>query len=450
MRRGSIYIALWGLVVTVLAAAALAMPGRPSPDAVDLSFGSGGHVTLQVNPVCANNGEDKCVESAGSYAEGLVLEPGDRIVLGGREHYVDGRRTRPTGALVGLRSNGTLDPVFGTAGITNSYAFEIERLYNAPDGTLLAVGPAESSSMGVERYKADGTPDTAFGINAVRWLKVPVNSSQAFVDSAGRIVVAGGSPNRYVVVERFSKSGLIDTRFGSGGAAALPVLRSSSGELTVATESDGSVIIAGVGRPSRSATTHTFVARLNSNGTLDRRFGSHGVIYVPLTVLTVDQQSPATVIGVAANSDIRLVTADTAGRLVAINYTPSGHLDRRFGMDGIARTSPPQSAWTTVGMVRALTFDAAGDAIVVGEHRMHRVDVPDGTAFIARYTPHGRDCSFGVGGIAIDQALGGASAVAIQASGRIVVAGWSSKAFAAVRYVGGGHPRTCPNEGRGD
>ncbi|HEV3071893.1 MAG TPA: hypothetical protein VGY76_10770 [Solirubrobacteraceae bacterium] len=62
---------------------------------------------------------------------------------------------------------------------------------------------------------------------------------------------------------------------------------------------------------------------------------------------------------------------------------------------------------------------------------------------MARFTPHGRDCSFGAEGAVVEGELGGASAVVVQRDGRIVVAGWSSKAFMAARYVGGGAPRTC-------
>ncbi|MGA2165521.1 MAG: hypothetical protein ABSH36_13770 [Solirubrobacteraceae bacterium] len=65
------------------------------------------------------------------------------------------------------------------------------------------------------------------------------------------------------------------------------------------------------------------------------------------------------------------------------------------------------------------------------------------TGFIARYTPHGRDCSFGAGGVVINDEMGGASAIAVQPNGRIVIAGWSHKAFMAARYIGGGTPHTC-------
>lgn len=73
------------------------------------------------------------------------------------------------------------------------------------------------------------------------------------------------------------------------------------------------------------------------------------------------------------------------------------------------------------------------------------MDVPLGTGFLARYTPHGRDCSFGTKGVVTDNEIGGASAVTVQPNGRIVIA-WSHNAFMAARYIGGGTPHTCHGE----
>lgn len=129
--------------------------------------------------------------------------------------------------------------------------------------------------------------------------------------------------------------------------------------------------------------------------------------------------------------------------LVLADYTSAGWPDRSFGKNGVARS------WLTAehpGDVdpRAIGFDTAGDAIVVGELPKRTVDVPLGTGFIARYTPHGRDCSFGAGGVVINDEIGGASAVAVQPDGRIVIAGWSHKAFMAARYMGRRHSSHLP------
>ncbi len=131
--------------------------------------------------------------------------------------------------------------------------------------------------------------------------------------------------------------------------------------------------------------------------------------------------------------------------LVLADYTSAGWPDRSFGKNGAARSWLTSEHLSGVDP-RAIGFDTAGDAIVVGELPKRTVDVPLGTGFIARYTLHGRDCSFGVRGVVINDEIGGASAVAVQPNGRIVFAGWSHRAFMAARYMGGGPPRTCRGE----
>jgi hypothetical protein len=138
----------------------------------------------------------------------------------------------------------------------------------------------------------------------------------------------------------------------------------------------------------------------------------------------------------------------SAGELALIEYTPAGHLDRRFGTGGIARSQLPGERVRRFTGVdpRAITFDAAGDPIVVGTHHIQTVDTPAGEGFIARYTPHGRDCSFGDDGVLADEHFGGMSAVTVQPDGRILAAGWGNgKRFLAARYLGG-PARTCPGE----
>ena len=199
----------------------------------------------------------------------------------------------------------------------------------------------------------------------------------------------------------------------------------------------------------------TFFERLTATGKVDRTFGRQGIARLPASVSTM---------AVAPNGHILLASAERpkarqkreesgffvrsrfeSEELVIADYTSAGWPDRSFGKNGAARS------WLTAEHLsgvdpRAIAFDAAGDAIVVGELPKRTVDVPLGTGFIARYTPQGRDCSFGAEGVVINDEIGGASAVAVQLNGRIVIAGWSRKAFMAARYIGGGIPHTCRGE----
>jgi hypothetical protein len=83
-------------------------------------------------------------------------------------------------------------------------------------------------------------------------------------------------------------------------------------------------------------------------------------------------------------------TNDNKG-LVFAGYTYTGHLDPNFGKGGVARISFPQGKRFRCISPRAITFDAASDAIVVGEQRIRTVDTPAGDALVVRFfTPSGR------------------------------------------------------------
>jgi uncharacterized delta-60 repeat protein len=82
---------------------------------------------------------------------------------------------------------------------------------------------------------------------------------------------------------------------------------------------------------------------------------------------------------------------------------------------------------------KAIALQADGKIILAGTGRRHFA--------LARYTRNGRlDASFGRRGVVITRVgrEDGAEAVAVQADGRIVAAGWSDFIFAVVRYLRNG------------
>ena len=189
------------------------------------------------------------------------------------------------------------------------------------------------------------------------------------------------------------------------------------------------------GMPSRS-----LIVRLTSKGRLDHGFGARGIAKFPSTEVTSG-------VLMSMHGGHLFVVAGERNGLVFADYTDTGHLDPNFGRGGAARVPFPQGERFWGVSPRAITFDAAGDAIVVGEQRIQTVDTPAGDAFIARFTPTGRDCAFGTEGLRVDDRFTVANAVAVQPDGQIVVAG-AAKRFVAARYIGTGAPRTCPNEPR--
>ena len=109
---------------------------------------------------------------------------------------------------------------------------------------------------------------------------------------------------------------------------------------------------------------------------------------------------------------------------------------------------PPRTGVYPNGIVpSAITFDARGDAVVVGSKYTYTPDTGTvGNWFLARLTPRGFDCSVGPSGVVFGGVRGSANAVAIQTDGRIVIAGERDHEIMAARYMAGGTPRTCSGD----
>jgi uncharacterized delta-60 repeat protein len=467
MRIGSLATAVF-LAVLVVGVPAWAAPGDLDP-----SFGQGGHVRVQTNAGCPRG----CVEFGGSYADAVALQSDGGIVLGGYNNYMGApvsRSGQAPGALVRLRPDGTLDTSFGGAGGIEETPFAVERIDSNAHGGLAVVGSVEGGMLGLARYSPTGVLDGSFVPQGVRWTPEPKGSQEEQRDPQGRIV-ALATPTPFTIdVVRYLASGALDASFGHGGYAQLhlPKTRREAAQqpgtlgppdakpMALALQRNGSAIVAFAmasfnpgGSPPYGPPRY-FLERLTAAGRVDRSFGRRGIARLPVGVSKIVVAPDGHILMVSAELPEGRQGREEPGRvrsrfasedLVLVDYTRAGRPDRSFGKDGVARSRlTAESLWGIDS--RAIAFDAAGDVIVVGELPKRTVDVPLGTGFLARYTPHGRDCSFGAGGVVIDDEVGGASAVAVQPNGRIVIAGWSQRAFMAARYMGGGTPRTCRSE----
>ena len=126
-------------------------------------------------------------------------------------------------------------------------------------------------------------------------------------------------------------------------------------------------------------------------------------------------------------------------------YTPAGHLDKAFDRDGSVVTSFGKGMWPHT-FVHDIAIEPDGKIVAVGTEPMSMglsCEFARGssqTFAVARYLPTGRlDTRFGKNGKVLT-AGGCASAVAVQADGKIVVAGQSASGhnFLLIRYRSNG------------
>jgi uncharacterized delta-60 repeat protein len=189
-------------------------------------------------------------------------------------------------------------------------------------------------------------------------------------------------------------------------------------------------------------------ARAN-DGDLDRAFGRHG------KVMTDFGHSTDLANAVAIQPDGKLVvvgtsyTGDFSGEdFAVVRYDSEGHLDRSFGKHGKVTTDFPGLA----AVAATVVLQPDGKILVAGTAFPEFVFA--GTIEVARYDADGTlDPSFGSGGIVTTHCPNqgcSAAAMALQADGKIVVAGTdyvdfsnqesSNTDFAIMRYGADGKP----------
>ena len=308
---------------------------------------------------------------------------------------------------------GSLDPAFGVGGkvLTNlgtgANGQQIQAVTSnaalAPNGDIVVSG-----NFGVVRYLANGTLDTSFGTGGRVTTGFPVNALA--IQPNGEIVAVGtGSANTASTgvfnVDRFTTSGALDPAFGTGGivTTTFPQTALGAGATKVLVEADGNLLVGGgAGAPGRDNTiiNHAVLGVYNPNGTLDQAFGSGGLLRTGFGIPTT--------LGVDAAGDIFLTDG--------VELSPTGQVD--------ASATPATIVATTVG-TGTLTFRSNAkvvEALAVGGRGFTQVESvgfnADGTTDTTFFTPP----------FSYAQGAGHElpAAVAVEASGQIVIAGTSS------------------------
>jgi uncharacterized delta-60 repeat protein len=349
------------------------------------------------------------------------------------------------------------DESFGRRGvvITDLQQGSTERCYELliqPDrklvcvGASVASGSSEQQHVALARYLPTGKLDRSFGQHGIAVFNPGLDLSQlaasAVLDSHGRIVVCGvaevaGDDEQDLFVARFNPRGTIDLSFGAhgfvttDGSTGAPDLDWLFG---IALQGDGKIVVGGQTTPADDVEgVEGVLLRYSDTGQLDESFGTHGIVRInrgigetPVNSLLV-QRDGKIVVGTNLHTGSGLTRYETDGRL-----------DEKFSTD----QSVPSSPRLYLSEVRAVLEQRDGKLLAAGWG--------DGAArryaVLARYQPSGQlDPSFGLRGtVRLKLAEGapgaGAFAAALQADGKIVLAGGAGGRFLVARYLKSGQP----------
>ena len=227
-------------------------------------------ITL-VNKVCAQPGAIDLTfsttdSSAGTGANSAItttaMQSDGKIIIGGNFLGYNGiTRCR----IARLNANGTVDPTFNPGTGPNG-GVSVTSIQS--DGKII-IGGSFTYYNGIvinriARLNTNGTLDTTFHMGAGANSDVYATSIQ----SDGKIVIGGGftSYNGIAInrIARLNTNGTIDTTFNLG-TGANNIVRATS------IQSDGKIIIGG-GFTSYNGIAINCIARLNTNGSLDATF----------------------------------------------------------------------------------------------------------------------------------------------------------------------------------
>ena len=301
--------------------------------------------------------------------------------------------------------------------------------------------------------QSEGTFDLSFNSTGYRYEDFGGGSNEGWavaVQADGKTIAAGqaeviGSGTDFAIV-RYNPDGSLDASFGTGGkvTTAIGPLTSSDAAFAVAIQADGKIVAAGYADGISGSGRDFAVVRYNSNGTLDASFGVSGKLTTPFgSALSSDAST-----SLAIQPDGKIIAAgyaddvaDSGADFAIARYNDDGSLDLIFDGDGKATTAI--GAGTASDLAQAVAIDSAGKIVAAGYTVDATADSVD--IALARYNSDGTpDSSFDGDGkvittIGSSTTFAIAAAVAIQADGKIVAAGFTDDEFlgadfALVRY----------------
>ena len=324
---------------------------------LDSSFGNGGTLGFNVGPLK-------------SFIMDLAQQPDGKILIGGRTwDDVSGNF-----ALVRLKEDGSFDDTFGTNGvayITTAENDVAEAMSLLDDGKILMAG-YKNDNFTVAKFSADGSVDTTFGVDGWSVLTYDNASSYATamaIQNDGKIVISGfglTGENRFqIAAARLNVDGSADNSFGTEGKVAFNVGDWNDFGEGIALQDDGKILIGGHKWIANAQQRHDlFVARLNTDGSIDTSYGNNGVG----TARLVDGANYAS--DMVLQADGKTVLAGSTAlngeyKMALVRFTTDGNLDSTFGAAGDGMVSIDNVGLEDYG--RAVALQADQKIILAGD-----------------------------------------------------------------------------------
>lgn len=399
-------------------------------------------MTVSAQALVADGTEDSTfgtsgVASAASTNEGdgvrgVIVQPSGKIVTIGfvaSPNYSRGWNYRAAR----FNKDGSLDSTFGSNGIYDNDItgrHDVPRGYAVqPDGKIILAGDVEYPTGGqyritLLRITPNGALDNSFGTSGI-WMDnrgITSNIYRATATPTGKIIVTGRDRDMgRSIVFQLNPNGTLDTSFGTGGFVYVPDNGSEKDGVGVTVDSNGKIAIAGINGGD------AFAYRLNSNGSVDTKFGTAGFRNYQVNGTSASFNKIIQVGNEYLITGSAINPTTGKNNIVAIKISNTGNLDTHFGTSGIAFIAPDSDS--NVSSL-ATVLSKNGVIYLAGYKEIAGIT----TSLLVALNPNGTVASsFGNAGFATGQSDFYES-IGIQSDGRILAGGQKNSAFALERF----------------
>jgi uncharacterized delta-60 repeat protein len=336
---------------------------------LDNTFGIAGVASANINGFTAQTTD-------------LIIQPDGKILVSG--YYNDG--IYDNGLLMRYNTNGTLDNTFGVAGLIILQAvFSANQQFNKlalqADGKIVTGGWTDNGIFNlrhnlITRHKTNGQLDSSFAVNGI-FINIPNNAQNEVLDLKiqpdGKIVFCGYTQNVQFMFDfqatlsRITTTGVLDSVFATNGLATFNLSSDDESAFDMVIEPNGKITISGWTLLNGSDYDN-FLARYNSNGTLDNTFGTNGSVYYDIN--TKDNN----VFGLVQQADGKYLVCGGAYTTTSFGI-PNGVWVARYNVNGTYDSTFNSIGYiiTTITVNEACTandiiLQADGKIVIAGEH----------------------------------------------------------------------------------
>lgn len=237
------------------------------------------------------------------------------------------------------------------------------------------------------------------------------------IQADGKVVLAGSCTNNFCAVRHNSDGGLDASFNGTGSVTTRLVGTSAASAAAVAMQADGKIVLGGWCAAGNPAAPRFCAVRYLTNGSLDSTFNGSGQVIT--NVGGFDNRGTA----IAIQGDGKIVLAGWCDQsFCAVRFNADGSPDGTFNGSG-------KVLLLNFGRAYAVAIQADGKIVLAGSC------AAGNKSCVARYTASGvLDSAFNSNGMLTSVPLGYPSAITVQADGKIVLAGGCFALFCAIRF----------------